>query len=273
MNKSLKVTKVALCIPAYGQQPPEFWAPLIEQMLDLQRHGIELTGPIIESSMAADRNRNAIARRALASDAEWTYWMDADNINPVKTLKRLLAAAGKSRKMVSGLYFLKQPPHRPVVYRRLPDGRYTNLDNWERGEILQVDAAGMNCVLIHRSVFEDIDAKYVALQRASGGIVPVHRDDIQGDLFDQTVSELDGSVIEGVWHQRMRLPSQPEQTPFFYLEYNRTEDMAFFEMAARLGHKLYVDTSIECGHLDWKVVTGSHYREALAASVAGSLPV
>lgn len=262
----MKKTKVAVCIPAYGQQPPEFWAPLVEQMLDLQQDGIEIIGPLTESSMAADRNRNSLVRRALDTDAEWTYWQDADNINPAGSLKRLLDTAGKQRTMVVGLYFLKQSPHRPVAYRRLADGRYTNLAGWQRGEILQIDAAGMNCALIHRRVFEDIDSNYVALQRASGGIVPVHREDIRGDLFDQSVSDLDGVVVDGIWHQRVWQPAEPADVPFFYLEYNRTEDMAFFEMAARLGHQLYVDTSIECGHLAWKLVSGSHYRQGIDAA-------
>jgi hypothetical protein len=253
--------KVAMCIPAFGSQPPEFWVPLVEQINAALKSGIEISGPVCESSMAADRNRNAIVRRVLKSDADWTYWQDADNINPVGTLRRLLETAGNKRKIVSGLYFMKKNPYRPVAYRRLHDGRYVNIKDWERGEILEVDAMGMNCALIHREVFEVIDQSYVALQRASGGIVPVHRADIGGDVFDERVSDLDGKVIDGIWHQRVWLPKEAVDVPFFFSEYNRTEDMAFFEMAKRVGYSLWVDTSIECGHLDWKVMRGKDYRE------------
>ncbi|MBW8012505.1 MAG: hypothetical protein FVQ83_14915 [Chloroflexi bacterium] len=256
----MQKTKVALCIPAFGSQPPEFWVPLVEQIGAALKSGVEIMGPVCESSMAADRNRNAIVRRMLKSDADWTYWQDADNINPAGTLNRLLDTAGSQRKVVSGLYFMKKKPFRPVAYRRLPDGRYINIRDWERGEILEVDAMGMNCALIHREVFETIDQSYVALQRASGGIVPVHREDIRGDVFGEQVSDLDGKVKDGIWHQRVWLPKEVVDVPFFFSEYNRTEDMAFFEMAKRVGYSLWVDTSIECGHLDWRVVRGKDYR-------------
>lgn len=264
----MKPLKVAFCIPTYGSQPPNFWGPLAAQFAEAHKFGVDLVGPLTESSMAADRNRNALVRRALATDAEWTYWQDADNINPAKTLKRLLETAGQQRTMVCGLYYMKKAPYRPVAYRRLADGRYAHIEGWERGEILEIDAAGMNCVLIHRSVFEAIDEQFVVLQRAAGGIVPVHREDIEGDVFDQASAPGDGKVIEGVWQQRVQLPSEPVEVPFFYLEYNRTEDIAFFEMAKRAGQRLFVDTSVECGHLDWRVVSGADYRRAAGGGQA-----
>ena len=48
---------------------------------------------------------------------------------------------------------------------------------------------------------------------------------------------------------------------FFELRFGRTEDMGFFEKARRVGHQLWLDTSVECGHLKEQAITGKEYRE------------
>lgn len=258
---SKKTTKVAFGIPTYGTQDPSFWVPLARQTGMLHKYDIEFVDVLQHGTMRTDGNRNLIARSFLTLDAEWLFWVDADNINPIAAVRRLLDTAGDTRTMVSGLYFTKEKNPIPVVYAYHQDGRYNHLTQWERGEIIPIEAAGMNCCLMHRSVLEDIDKHYVSLRLSYGGDIAVHRDDIKGDVFPDSSDPTDNKVIDGQWHLRVYSPIEEVNVPFFELRYGRTEDMGFFEKARRVGHQLWLDTSVECGHLKTRAVTGKEYRE------------
>jgi len=240
--------KVCLCVPSYGSQVGDWWAPLIQQAADLYKNDIDLVAVQAVGGMAADIARNRLARDFLTTDAEWSWWVDADNIHQPGTLKRLLDTA-TNRQMVTGVYVKRIGEPEPIAYLRLPDGRYETLGNFRRGEIVPVDAAGMGACLIHRSVFEAFDDNYITLMRASGGNVAIHKDDIQGDIFESAENDTDGKVVDGVLQERLYFPPDPVKVPFFALEYGRTEDYWFFERTKRMGIQLWCDTGVEVGHI------------------------
>jgi hypothetical protein len=237
---------------------------------NLHNLGIEFVDLFHDGTMMTDKNRNNIAHSFLESEADWLFWVDADNINPIPALRRLLdtAKAGK-RTLVAGLYFGKAESkgYPPIAYDKTKRNMYKPIEQWERGEILLRDAAGMNSVLSHKSVYEDLEVHYITLQKASGGLITVHRDDIIGDIFESESLPTDGKVIDGVLYERMWIPEEPINTMFFALEYGRTEDMGFFEKCQRLGHILWIDTSVEAGHLTLKNVTGAEHRAANTGEV------
>ena len=253
--------KIAFGIPTYGSQSPSWWVPFTRQVGLLHNYDIEFIDVFQHGTMRTDGNRNMIARRFLQSDAEWMFWVDADNVNPIASVRRLLDTAGDTRTLVSGLYFTKEKNPIPVIYVHSEHGRYRHLTQWERGEIIPIEAAGMNCCLMHRSVLEDIDKNYVSLRMSVGGDIAVHRDDIEGDVFKEKADPTDDKVIDGQWRFRVFTPHEPVNVPFFELRFGRTEDMGFFEKARRVGHQLWVDTSVECGHLKEQAITGKEYRE------------
>lgn len=251
------MTKIAVGIPCYGAQDPEWWSQLAINMAVWGRE-YELT-LIVASTMAADHNRNDIVDRFLKSDAEWLFWIDADTVVPMGAIRRLLAT-GKT--LASGLYYGKHPPHNPIAYVRY-NKAYVSIErtqNWEKGEIIPVDASGMGCMLTHRSVYEDIKENFTILQRDGGGLVPVQNKNIIGAIDEK--HEHDGKVYKGQFRTRMLQPTiENMRFPFFGLEFGRTEDIWFFELAAIVGHKVWLDTSLECGHLRPKAFTGEEYRE------------
>ena len=253
--------KVAFGIPTYGDQSPSWWVPFGRQLGLLHKYDIEFVDVFQHGTMRTDGNRNIIARHFLESEAEWLFWVDSDNVNPVASIRRLLDTAGTTRTIVSGIYYTKEKNPIPVVYAHHEDGRYHHLTQWERGEIIPIEAAGMNCCLMHRSVLEDIDKNYVSLRMSIGGDMAVHRDDIEGDVFKEKSGPNDNKVIDGVFHFRVYSPHEPVNVQFFELRFGRTEDMGFFEKARRVGHQLWLDTSVECGHLKQQGVTGKEYRE------------
>lgn len=250
-------SKVVIGVPCYGDQNPEWWAQLaINTAIWSQEYELML---IVANTMATDHNRNDITDRFLKSDAEWLFWIDADTVVPSAAIQRLM---GLGKTLASGLYYGKNPPHNPIAYVKW-NNAYKSIEgtqSWEVGEILPVDASGMGCMLTHRSVYEDIKKDFKILQRVNGGLMPVHKNDIEGDL--QTSHEHDGKVYRGQLRTRMVEPTiEDMKYPFFGLEFGRTEDIWFFELASRVGHKVWLDTGLECGHLRPKAFTGADYRE------------
>lgn len=248
--------KLCIGVPYYGAQDAEWWVPFSAN-IGLLSNDFEVT-IITSGTMATDHNRNKIVAKFLETDAEWLFWVDADTIVPRGAVNRLLAM-GKT--LASGLYYGKNDPHPPIAYVKANNAfvPLSNTRNWERGEIIAVDASGMGCMLTHRSVFEDIKNQHTVLQRNGGGLLLVHNNDIEG-AFEQ-LHPHDGKVYKGQYRQRVAKPTIVSDFPFFALEFGRTEDMWFFDHAARCGHKVWLDTSVECGHLRPLAFTGKDYRE------------
>lgn len=237
-----------------------WWAQFAQHMSELP-NTVDLVRILVSGTMATDHNRNLIVNEFLQTRAEWLFWIDADTVVPVGAVNRLIAT-GKT--MVSGLYYGKNPPHPPIAYYAFNNG-FRPIDKqgrWEKGEILPVDACGMGCMLTHRSVFEDIKNTHVVLQEVGGGVIAVHKDDITGEVKSTMRHEDDGKVIGGQRRTRLVEPALENlRFPYFALEHGRTEDLWFFELASRVGHKAYLDTSVECGHLRPVSFTGEEYRE------------
>jgi hypothetical protein len=256
--------KLSIGIPFYGTVAAEWWTQMIQLSAALTK-SVDIVEIITCGTMTADHSRNLIAGDFLKSNAEWLFWIDSDTQVPVGAVERLLA---HGRPLVSGLYYGKNPPNPPIAYFK-HNGGFQPIDGavrWDKGEIIKVDAAGMGCMLTHRSVFEDIQKNFEVLQIPGGGLVTVHKNDILGDIGNTEgpySHEHDGKVYKGQLRTRLIKPTLANlRFPFFMIDHLRTEDMYFFELAERVGHSLYLDTSVECGHLRTTPFQGSDYRDA-----------
>ena len=113
--------------------------------------------------------RNQLAAAALASEAEWLFMVDADMGFAPDTVDMLVSVADPElRPVVGGLAFAhksdgKGPFHArryrptPTVYRMWQtddDLGFVPLFDYPRNELVEIDATGMACVLIHRTVLE-----------------------------------------------------------------------------------------------------------------------
>lgn len=109
------------------------------------------------------------------SPAEWLFMVDSDMGFAADTLERLLATAHpKGRPIVGALCFANKTDgkasHYGVRYRACPtlyqwrdDGErvgFVPMLDYPRNQVVPVAATGGACVLIHRSVFEQVRAKY-----------------------------------------------------------------------------------------------------------------
>lgn len=213
-----------------------------------------------------DTNRNAVVEDVLENtQADWLYWWDDDTEHPAYTLRRML---NHQKPFVSGVYYLKRPPCPPVAYFRNDNGTYSALSNFRKGEILQVDSVGMGCALIHRSVYEAIQDTHSVWRRHHGGLYAAPKahhnppsKDIRilekyaGQSFNGFRVERVDEVTEENWKE------QVFPYPYYVLEYGRTEDHYFCELAAHAGHKPVVDTNINCKHWGERPVSRQSFKE------------
>lgn len=123
------------------------------------------------------QGRNQVAERVIESDAEWLLWLDTDMGFEPDTLERLLEVADKDeRPIVGALCFAQKETEQDGYSGFRCQARVTILDWAEMpgdtgprmigrawyppNTLVQCGATGSACVLIHRSVFERIEAEH-----------------------------------------------------------------------------------------------------------------
>jgi len=241
------VDKVFIGIPTYGTQPKSFWLPLASEVARLYKQDIEVVRIMAVDSMMTDVNRNQLVYEFMKSGADWLKWIDADNVDRIYTIRRLLDT---QKSLVTGVYVKREKDPSPVVMQKNKEGEYLTLGSYTAGEIIPVASAGLGGLLVHRQVFEDIQKNYRMMDLwPGGGVEVIHKDDILGNVDDAAIDPQDGKVVDGVQHRRLRLPKKDKPFPFFMLKDGRTEDLYFFELTARSGHQLWCDTGAEIGHI------------------------
>lgn len=101
------------------------------------------------------RNRLTGTRAALASGAEWVFYVDDDQILKPDTIRKLLA---RNVDIVSCNLLMKEDPWHPYMYERIghEKGMFPIELTPQMSGLQQVDACGLGGVLVHRRVFDAI---------------------------------------------------------------------------------------------------------------------
>jgi hypothetical protein len=110
------------------------------------------------------RSRNVVVKTFLeTTDADWLLMIDSDERLSLDTWHKLIDAAhDKDRPIVSGLVFAAffdgEDSLRPVptIYRMDPEKGLEAIDAYPIDKLIEVDATGTGCLLIHRSVLLDM---------------------------------------------------------------------------------------------------------------------
>jgi GT2 family glycosyltransferase len=112
------------------------------------------------------RSRNVLIKNFLEqSDAQWLLMMDADERMDLQSFDALVNTANGERKVVSALvfaaFFEDNDQLRPVptIYRDVENYGLQPIEDYPLNEIIQVDATGTGCLLIHRSVILELQEK------------------------------------------------------------------------------------------------------------------
>jgi len=218
-------------------------------------------------------SRNACADAFLKTTCEWMLTIDDDMVIPfghaqwfkthtrfddfpekflgLNALDRLMS---HQKSIVGALYFGRHH-HGPPVYN---EGAMTPQEaayarKAPHDLIKPTRWVGTGCMLIHRSVYEDIEKKFLRLSRGPDGK--------GGHWFTST----EASVMERISALRDRLQDGPLDGNKAYeamagleevLAHAKAEnslgvgeDVSFCLRAAAAGHQPYVDMGLVCGHL------------------------
>ena len=118
--------------------------------LGIRRLIIPGPDPIGIAGMPFDHARNVAAGHLLQSGLQWLFFLDSDVIPPRDAILRLMS---HNKPIVSGVYCRRSPPEAiPVMMKPL--------GNWisqiPPSGLMEVEAVGAGCLLIHRQVFEKV---------------------------------------------------------------------------------------------------------------------
>ncbi len=211
-----------IAIPAKGSVDVS-WAIALSQVLRQSPPHILSAN----SAPAVDWARNVLVETFLSyPSCEWMLWLDTDVMPPADVIARLMA---HKLPVVSALYRARNPAYAsqsmwPIVAgffdRQVVNGRENlvvkEIADWHPGEVLQVDAVGMGCVLMHRRVLEAIKPPW----------------------FNYTMRY---RWLQGEQYERDDWVS---------------EDWYFWKKAKEAGFSVYVDTTVECTHITLANITG-----------------
>jgi len=155
---------VAILVPYHRSEPPEVeWHQALGRMWKPEKTLVLWCTEVPSIAEA----REYLAKQALQTNAEWLFWVDSDNLVPPDALKLMLTYAQRfGPAAYCGAYYTKKnrfevtlaawvkavdPRTGQPAYR----GLHPDILN-SKGELVEVDVAGMGCCLEHRSIYEKI---------------------------------------------------------------------------------------------------------------------
>jgi len=114
------------------------------------------------SGSNVSKSRNELVSRFLKTDGEWLLFLDSDMVFPHDTILRLLLAARAAGTKIIGGLAVMVTPDGPIPTLYQPGESPTEVTrvmlNAPDDQILQVAATGAACLMVHREVFEAIQA-------------------------------------------------------------------------------------------------------------------
>ncbi len=158
------------------------------------------------AGMPYDHARNAAVQQFLKTDCSHLFFLDSDVVAPSDAILRLLA---RGQPLISGMYCRRSPPHGVPV--AIKDGNWVT--QFRPGDVVSVDFVGAGCMLVHRSVFEQLPPSDAARGK--------HWFDWRVDMAGLTPQ---GEAV--------------------------SEDFRFcHQVRTQLGLKILLDTSVVCRHI------------------------
>lgn len=209
--------------------------------------------PIFATNGPIDGLRNKIVQEAMSIGASHLIMMDLDQTYPIETITKLLS---HKLPLVGCKVHRRYPPFDPLMLKG-DINNYQYIEDWEDSSLQEVDATGTGCLLFDMQLFHEMDKKALAEIEIFNELKPTPEQiTTMPDNMQKYVIKLEKRYIPedvlGKWFKFRRNPD-PERPGIV------GEDMGLCSDVRKAGHKIYVDTSIKCGHLSIMEVTEELY--------------
>lgn len=138
---------LTIAFPSKGICDPAFAIALRLLQIPFEQYQV-LYVPGADVSVA----RNLLAEKAIG---DYIFFVDDDILPPINTIPKLLS---HKKDFVSGLYFAKQQPHFPQIFKKSKKakGRYDTIYDVPKDKLIEVDSCGAGCILLNRDIFKKI---------------------------------------------------------------------------------------------------------------------
>jgi len=146
----LKPIKILIGIPSRGMVSIHFLSSLLKQSIPVNT-SVEYR--FIGGKEVGDA-RNKLGEESLKLKSNYLLFLDEDVIIPQDAIARLVNLGDEGRDIVAGVYYSKQIPPQPLIFKGRGTGSFKN---WTVGEILEdVDGVGMGLTLIRTELFNKL---------------------------------------------------------------------------------------------------------------------
>lgn len=155
--------KTLIAIPCLDMVNVEF----VKSFMDMRK--LEGTAYTFVIGTLIYEGRNLIANNAIQHGFDRVMWIDSDMIIPPYALERLTADMDAGRDFVTGLYFSRKPPIKPVVYgevywRVRDDGNVETgskrIETYPENRVFPVQGAGFGCCMTSVELLKALVDKY-----------------------------------------------------------------------------------------------------------------
>jgi len=145
--------KVLIAVPAMDVMPVQ----TAYCMLSLKRDCPSRFSFIVRASCADARN--LLAREAIESGADRVLWIDSDMVFGEDLMVRLGEDLDDGWDMACGLYFKRELPVTPVIYRSITmsDGKAEPYLDYPRDEVFPVAGCGFGAVMMKTELLKRAD--------------------------------------------------------------------------------------------------------------------
>lgn len=154
--------KTMIAIPCMDQVQTEFAQSLC---------GMIPVGEIRHAFLACSliyKARTDLGRMAIKEGADFVLWLDSDVVFPNSLLRDMMEAI-EGKDIVTGVYHMRRPPFKPVLWKTLRQGLTVKENEAEdyvdypREEPFKVEGCGFGCVMMRTSVLKTVLDKYSEL--------------------------------------------------------------------------------------------------------------
>jgi GT2 family glycosyltransferase len=152
--------KTMIAIPCMDTVQTEFAQSLMR---------MKLVGEVQHAFLSCSliyKSRNDLSDMAVQSGADYMLWLDSDVVFPSTLMVDLMADMEKGYDMISGIYHMRRPPFKPVIWKTLKQGLIPSenvnedWDDYPRDEVFEIAGCGFGCVMLRVSMLQTIVDKY-----------------------------------------------------------------------------------------------------------------